>query len=143
MKPRHFKHGETGTRLHRAWVQMRRRCRDEKYDRYERYAKRGTKVCDEWHHYLTFKEWSLANGYSDNLSLDRIDNDGDYNPSNCRWADQTVQANNRSSSHYLEFDGKKLSIKQWSLVVGINEQTIHERLKRNWTVEKSLTIKTK
>lgn len=134
----YFKHGENLTRLHRTWVQMRRRCREKKYDQYNRYAKRGTKVCDEWQEYIPFRDWALANGYDDTLSIDRIDNDGDYTPENCRWADIKTQANNRSSNHLLTYKGVTKTTSQWAESSGLLLETLLERLKRGWSVEDAI-----
>jgi len=105
------------------------------------YGGRGIKICDEWDSYEAFRDWSLANGYEEGLSIDRIDNDGNYEPSNCRWVDAKTQGNNRRSNNNLTYNGDTHTIKEWSEITGINWSTIKERLKQGWTVERALSTK--
>ena len=92
-------HGKSGTRLYRIYNGMRHRCYDVKAEGYKYYGERGITICDEWlDDFMSFYNWSMNNGYKDNLSIDRIDVDGNYRPDNCRWTDAVTQANNRHSS---------------------------------------------
>jgi hypothetical protein len=90
-----YKHGGCRTRLYNIWQGMLNRCRNPNIERYDCYGGRGIKVCDEWYEFSPFQQWAIANGYADDLSIDRIDVDGNYEPSNCRWIPMREQAANR------------------------------------------------
>jgi hypothetical protein len=123
--------------LYYIWSSMHYRCNDKNNSRY---GKRGISVCDEWKVCSTFVRWSLENGYSEGLTLDRIDNNGNYKPSNCRWTTSEVQANNRNNNVVLFFNGKSLTVSQWAKELGIKHSTLFKRLsKTNWTTERILT----
>lgn len=139
-------HGMSGKRIHRIWKNIMARCLWTHKDGYnsKRYKERGITVCEEWKVFEAFLKWSLDNGYQENLTIDRIDNDGPYSPDNCRWATRKEQSNNTSSSHYLTFDGKTQSIADWAREIGIKASTIRSRIVRcGWTEGKALSTPVK
>ena len=126
-------HGKTKTRLYRIWHSMKSRC-DYDFKGSERYHGRGIKVCDEWKDsFEAFYEWAAANGYSDKLTIDRIDSNGNYEPSNCRWTDKLTQDNNRNSNKKIEINGECHTIAEWARISGVNYQTIRSRILRGKT----------
>ena len=127
-------HGKSHTKLHHAWSSMKDRCTNPNAQEADRYINRGIKVCDEWlNSYEAFEEWALANGFRDGLSLDRIDNDGNYEPSNCRWATAKEQCRNRSNNLILTVDGETHCATEWAEIVGIKPAIISKRKGRGWT----------
>ena len=123
------------TKLRKVWDSMKRRCYNPKCDHYKWYGGRGITVCDEWRDsFPTFEEWAFANGYSDELSIDRIDNNQGYSPDNCRWATREEQARNRTN--LIIVDG--LPLKAYCEKVGLNYKTVHCRLWRGWPLEEAL-----
>ena len=100
----HDKHGDHKSRLYNIWAGMKNRCTCSNNERYDRYGGRGISVCLEWDHYPAFKEWALANGYADDLQIDRTDNDGNYEPANCRWVTAAKNTRNRSCVKLSERD---------------------------------------
>lgn len=136
-------HGLTKTRIFRTWTSMISRCSNDRcFQAFSSYGGRGISVCDEWKNdFVKFYEWSINNGYSENLTIDRIDNDGNYEPSNCRWASHKVQANNRRITRHLTLMGETKSISEWAELYGIKYNTIWCRLQDGWNDEKAVTAK--
>lgn len=137
-----YKDGRTKHLLYGTWHQMINRCENPKSKHYDRYGGRGIKVCDEWHDFWSFVKWSdSVGGRPNGYTLDRIDNDGNYCPENCRWADWKTQTSNKSSNRYITYNGKTQTIQQWSIDFGLNEQTLTNRINRGWSIERALTTK--
>ena len=109
---------------------MKGRCYRKSMKRYERYGGRGISVCPEWKDsFETFKEWALSNGYSENLTLDRIDNNGDYCPSNCRWITNKEQQSNKSDNHLITYNGRTQTITQWAEELGMSGKSFEKRIR--------------
>lgn len=133
------KHGVWNHPLYRVWKSMMERCYDQNSDRYYRYGKRGIIVCDNWHDVHNFIA-EMSNGYQAHLQIDRIDNDKGYSKENCRWATRLEQAQSRSNTIAITFNGKTMSMKQWAKHIGITYGTLVERIRvLNWPIEKALT----
>lgn len=133
--------GIRNTRLYRIWLAMKNRCQNEKNLRYKDYGGRGIKVCNEWRNdFQTFYDWAMSNGYSDDLTIDRIDNNGNYEPSNCRWITTKEQNNNSRRCHVVEWDGEKHNITEWSKILGIPRHVLSNRLTQyDYSVERAFT----
>lgn len=127
------------TQLYNSWRGMKGRCNNKKNKRYSNYGGRGIVVCEEWNEFINFKEWALNNGYQPGLTIERIDVNGNYEPSNCCWATNKEQANNKTNNHFLSFDGETLTINQWAEKLNIQRGVIKDRLRWGWSVEDALT----
>lgn len=122
-------------RLYHIWFDMKRRCYQKQNKRWQKYGGRGIKVCTAWlNNFQAFFDWAMANGYADDLTIDRIDMDGDYSPENCRWADQFQQANNRSNNHYITYHGVTKTMMEWSKELNLNYSTLRRRIRAGWDV---------
>lgn len=134
------KHGYKGSRLYRIWAGMKTRCANPRHHETHRYGARGIKVCDEWLEFIPFKDWALSSGYRDDLTIDRINGDSGYHPSNCRWVTMFDQQNNRCNNHRLTFSGRTETISEWARQSGIPKDTLRYRIsKLGWSVELALT----
>ena len=133
-------HGDTGSRLYVCWQHMKNRCNNPLDKYFCNYGGRGISVCPEWDSYEKFKEWAFAHGYRDDLTLDRIDVNGNYCPENCRWTTMQEQQNNRRNNHYVEFCGEVHTLADWARIIGINRDVLQMRInKLKWSVEKAFT----
>lgn len=126
-------------RLYSIWIDMRRRCYNSNRNSYKYYGNKGIKVCDEWkNNFMSFYNWAIINGYKDNLTIDRIDVNGNYEPNNCRWATLKEQANNTNGNHYVLYKNKKMTLKQFSENYNINYDLVKNRIRLGWDIEKIL-----
>ena len=133
------KHGYAHTRLHNEWTGIKQRCFNVKNQAYKNYGGRGITMCDEWKdNFFVFYEWAMNNGYQDDLTIDRIDNNGNYEPSNCRWTDRITQANNTRVNRRIEYKGETRTLKEWARIKNIGYGKLQARFIRGWTTEKAL-----
>lgn len=134
MKTHGYAHKEA---LYETWKNMKRRCYDSTNKRAKFYSEKGVIVCEEWRNdYSAFRSWALANGYKEGLTIDRIDNDGNYCPENCRWATAKMQANNQSRNRMLTYNGETLTMSEWADKLNITYGTINHRVQRGWSMER-------
>lgn len=119
-----------------AWRNMKARCYNKNLPNYHRYGGRGIKVCDEWLGSGGFENFISSMGLkpNPNLSLDRVDNNGDYEPGNCRWTDVKTQSNNQEKNIVLEYEGKSLTLSQWAEELGMSYDHIRARYRYGWDV---------
>lgn len=133
-------HRASNTPLYRMWISMIYRCENPKYFAYKYYGKRGITVCEEWHDFLVFKSWVDNTKPIGKYSLDRIDNNKSYCPSNCKWSSAKEQANNRRSNVLIEYQGDSHTLRQWSEIIGFDYKTVHNRIhKLKWSFEKAIS----
>lgn len=135
-------HGGTGTRLHRIYRSMRQRCYDKNSRNFHRYGGRGIEICNEWlgeSGFEHFREWANENGYRSDLTIDRINNDGNYEPNNCRWATYKQQGNNTSRNVHINANGETHTLKEWSEILNVRYDTLLNRRLKGWTDEQIIT----
>lgn len=136
-------HGKSETRLYGIWCGMKKRCYNKKEPCYGRYGGKGITVCAEWldkeNGFINFYNWSMAHGYDDNLSIDRIANDSGYSPENCRWVTTKIQNNNSSNCHFVNYKGCRKTISQLSEEYNVPYYILYQRIcKLNWSIDDSI-----
>lgn len=126
-----YKHGQAYTRLYNVWKGMISRCYNPKTRFYHSYGGRGITVCDEWKNdVIAFRDWALENGYTEEKTIDRINNDGDYEPNNCRWVDNKTQARNTSKNVYIKHEGKRICLSELAEIYGLKADVVIARYHR-------------
>lgn len=135
-------HGKRRTRLYCIWKNMKQRCGNPNNTAYKDYGGRGISVCREWaEDFGAFYDWAMANGYDDDLQIDRIDNDAGYSPENCRWITQAGNLANTRRNILVEIRGEKHTIAEWARISGVNERTLHHRLRAGKRPEEAIIKK--
>ena len=144
---RNIKHGDSfrgkRSRLHRIWLDMRRRCSNKNRKDAKNYASKGIKVCSEWDDFSTFKKWALENGYRDDLTIERKDNNKDYCPENCSWISKSEQSKNRTTNHYITYNNETKTLTDWAKELGMSRSTLSNRLRKGWSIEKAFNTEIK
>lgn len=134
------KHGCSNNRIYHIWANMKSRCYNPNNKGYKNYGGRGITVCDEWlNSFENFYVWAVNNGYQENLTIDRIDVNGNYEPFNCRWADMETQANNKTNNHILSCQGKVKTLSEWSNETGVSPNLLWYRATKNKSIDEILS----
>lgn len=134
------KHGDNRNRLYHIWADMKNRCNSPSNHAYQHYGARGISVCEEWNAYENFKVWALSNGYEEDLTIDRIDVNGNYEPRNCRWITKQEQCYNKTNSRTITYQGETKTVSQWAFELGLPRTTLAHRLDDGWSIEAALTV---
>lgn len=135
------KHGMRHSRLYGIWMDMKQRCSWDKAINWHLYGGRGIKVCEDWNNsFIHFMEWSMKNGYKEDLTLDRIDTNGDYCPENCRWATLDEQNNNKRTCIYVTIGEETKTVTEWCRETGVNRMTAYNRIRRGWEPSEAVSI---
>ena len=138
-------HGGKHTRLYHIWLNMKARCYNNNTKEYKYYGGRGITVCDEWKNdFKNFRDWSFDNGYMENVkrnecTIDRIDYNGNYEPSNCRWVDQKIQNRNSRHNKLITYNNETHCMSEWAEILNISYSCLKRRFRKNWEIEKALT----
>ena len=132
------KHGICYTRPYHIWERMKQRCNNPNYKEYDYYGGRGISICEEWKNPKNFYDWAMENGYADNLSIDRIDVNKGYEPSNCRWATPKEQCNNKRNNIRITLYGETKTLAQWCEELNLSYGMVRARIKRGWSYERAL-----
>lgn len=133
-------HGDSGKRLYAIWRGIKNRCLNPNENCYPSYGGRGISICPEWMDYSIFKEWALNNGYQEDLTIDRIDVNGNYTPSNCRWIPFILQARNKRTNKIIEINGEKKLMIDWVKESPVYPSTVYDRIHKGWSIEDALFL---
>lgn len=134
------KHGMSNSKLYRVWNGMKNRCYCKTVKSYKDYGARGIDVCDEWRNSPeAFISWALKNGYSDGMTIERIDNEKGYSPDNCKWISKGEQTKNRRNCRLYTYNGKTQVLSEWCKELNVDYKMTHNRInKLHWTFEKAI-----
>lgn len=128
-------------RLYKIHAHMKERCYDTNNKDYHMYGGRGIKICDEWlNDVTTFYNWAMDNGYKENLTIDRTDNNDDYKPSNCTWVTKKQQARNTRRNRMITINGETKCLAEWCEILNLKYHTVKRRLNRGWPIKKAFNL---
>lgn len=135
-------HGKRHTRIYSIWLNMKTRCYNKNNNYYEYYGRRGIKICNEWRDsFQAFYDWAMENGYQDGLTIDRVDTNSNYEPSNCRWTDRKQQSRNRRNNKKYTINGETHCLSEWCEILNLNYKKVKGRLYVcHWPIEKALEL---
>jgi hypothetical protein len=133
------KHGLCNHRLYGIWTGMKQRCTNPKRNGYKHYGGKGITVCQEWFDFPAFYLWATANGYTEKLTLDRINPDGNYCPENCQWIPEADQNRNKTNNRLITAQGKTMLLCDWAKILGIRASVILNRIQSGWTETEAVT----
>lgn len=140
---RNTTHNQRHTKLYETWKRMRDRCNRPNATQYKDYGGRGIKVCDEWDkNFQSFYNWAYQNGYNEDLTIDRIDNNKGYSPDNCRWATYKEQMRNKRTNHIITYKNQSKCISEWCEELNLSYSAVFGRLRRGWSIEKTFETPT-
>lgn len=132
-------HGQAGKPLYKSWQNMKNRCYNKKVRQYKDYGGRGITVCDEWRDsFAAFESWAMSSGYKNGLTVDRIDNDGNYCPENCRWITKQEQQSNKRNNHTAQIDGVSRTLTEWAKIYGVRPSVVNWRVNNGWDIKQAL-----
>lgn len=130
-------HGQSDTKLYYVYKTMRNRCYNKQVNSYKNYGGRGIAVCDEWKDdFQAFYKWAMSHGYKEGLQIDRINNDGNYEPNNCRWVTRKRNCNNRRSNINITYNGMTKTATEWAEYLGVNKKAFCSRVRRKWNIDR-------
>lgn len=129
-KQANTKHGKRYSNLYGRWCNIKSRCLNPHNPSFRFYGERGISICEEWLNFDNFYNWAIDNGFKQNLTIDRINTNGNYEPFNCRWVNMEQQNNNRRSNHILEYKGEKHTLTEWAKIIGVDFHLLSDRCKR-------------
>lgn len=137
---RNVKHGGCGKRIYSIWRSVIGRCTKGTVAS-KHYADRGISVCEDWRSFENFENWAYKNGYSDTLSIERIDVNGNYCPENCKWIPRNLQPRNQTTTHWVEYNGKRMSLAEACEIAGISYKAVFARItKLGWSFKDAISI---